>query len=500
MKQTLFLFSFFFLPTCVFSQVYDVDALKFARLQTAGTARSMGVVGAFGSVGADLSSTLSNPAGIALFRSSEISLGIGIHPTSTNSKFLNQERGENNTRFTFNYLGFVYAGAINKKKNSISFSSKNLDYVNFAITYNKISNFNRTILYSGLNQTNTYAGSWVKELNALAGAAPSFENASVATMLGFQNQTVLFDTLAGKFLTYIDTPIFQNGKIREVGSVDEVNINLGFNINDKVFFAFDAGIPFLNYSAVNEFSETNTNDSTSFFKSYRYVQEYRTNGIGFNLKLGLIYRPVAWYRTGIAFHSPTWYRLDESYYSFLDESYNGFQYKQEIDAAPFRYNISTPMKGIFSNSFYFKKYGFLSVDYEFQNFGASKHRFRDFKEAADAINQTTKAKYGFGHTVRVGVEGAIKWFRVRGGYAWQSSPFKPTVAIKGSDEQRHLFSLGIGYRGKSFFADIAFQQMRTNSYYQQYASNDGSEPSVKTKSIHNNIMLTLGWRFGSKKQ
>jgi len=500
MKQALFLFSFFFLPACVLSQVYDVDALKFARQQTAGTARSMGAAGAFGSVGADLSSTLSNPAGIALYRSSEISLGIGIHPTSTNSKFLNLERGENNTRFTFNYAGFVYAGAINKKKKSISFSSKDLAYVNFAITYNRISNFNRTLLYSGLNQTSTYAGSWANELNGLGGTIPGFGNASVAAVLGLQNETVRFDSIANSYRTYIDTPIFQNGRIRESGSVDEVNINLGFNINDKVFFAFDAGIPFLSYSAVNEFSEVNTNDSSARFINYRYVQEYRTNGIGFNLKLGLIYRPVAWYRTGIAFHSPTWYRLDENYYAYLDEKYDGLQYKREVDAAPFRYNINTPMKGIFSNSFYFKQYGFLSVDYEFQNFGAIKHRFRDYKEAADAINQTTKGKYGFGHNVRVGVEGAIKWFRVRGGYAWQSSPFKTSVAVKGSDEQRHSFSLGIGYRGKSFFADVAFLQMRTNSYYQQYVSNDGNEPSVKTKNIYNNIMLTLGWRLGSKKQ
>jgi hypothetical protein len=499
MKQALFLLSFF-VPTYIAAQVYDVDALKFANLQTAGTARSMGIVGAFGSVGADLSSNLSNPAGIAFYRSSEVSLGIGIHPTATNSKFLNQERSDNNTRFTFNYGGFVYAGAINKKRNSISFSSKNLEYVNFAITYNKISNFNRTWLYSGLNAGNSYAGSWVNELNALGGAMPGFENASVASVLGFQNQTVLFDTIARVYQTYIDTPIFQNGRVRESGSVDEVNINLGFNVSDKVFFAFDAGIPFLNYSAVNEFAETNTNDSSAFFDSYRYVQEYRTNGVGFNLKLGLIYRPVAWYRAGIAFHSPTWYRLDENYYAFLDESYGGSQYTQDVDAAPFRYNLHTSMKGIFSNSFYFKQYGFLSVDYEFQNFGANKYRFRDYPDEASAINQTTKAKYGFGHSVRVGAEGAIKWFRIRGGYAWQSSPFKTNFAVKGSDEQRHTFSAGVGYRGKSFFADVAFIQMRSNSYYQQYVSNDGNEPAVKTRTVYNNIMLSLGWRFASKKK
>lgn len=498
MKHTLIIYLFICSITGV-AQVYDVDALKFSRLQTAGTARAIGAGGAFGSVGADLSSTLYNPAGIALYRSSDISLGVGIHPFSSRSNFLNQERRDNSNRFTFNYVGFVYAGKINKKSRAISFSSSALNFVNFAITYNRISNLNRVVNYEGFNRNNTYAGAWVNELNNLNGATPSFGNASVAAMLGFQNETVRYDTVFKDYFTYIDTPLTQSGRIRENGALDEVNIALGFNINEKLFFAFDAGIPFLSYSTVNEFSETDSRDSIPAFSNYRFMQEYRTNGVGFNLKLGLIYRAIDWYRVGVAFHTPSWFRLDENYYAYVDELYNGFQYRQEADAAPFRYNVNTPMKGIVSNSFFFKQYGFVSVDYEFQNFGAMKHRFRDFNDEANAINNTVKSKYGYGHTIRVGAEGAIKWFRIRAGYAWQSSPFKSSVGVKGSDEQRHLFSAGIGYRGRSFFADIAFQQLRFNSYYQQYASNDGSEPAVKTKNIYNTISLTVGWRFGNKK-
>ncbi|MCS6818413.1 MAG: hypothetical protein NZ522_00575, partial [Chitinophagales bacterium] len=52
------------------AQIYDVDALRFSRLHTSGTARNIGVAGAFGSVGADLSAVLHNPAGVAMYRSS----------------------------------------------------------------------------------------------------------------------------------------------------------------------------------------------------------------------------------------------------------------------------------------------------------------------------------------------------------------------------------------------------------------------------------------------
>ncbi len=498
MKPHFLLFAFF--PFITFAQSYDADALKFSNIHTSGSARSMGVAGAFGSVGADLSTTLSNPAGIALYRSSEVSAGFGIHATTTNNNFLNQDRRENRTRFSFYNAGFVYAGAVNKKSKAISFSSSALQYVNFALTYNRLSNFHRDVFYEGVNRNNSYAGAWVNELNGLGNDLPSFQNASVASVLALQNETVRFDTFFREYFTYIDTPLTQRGTIRERGSLDEMNLALGFNINDKVFFAFNAGIPFLTYSATNDFSETDDADNIPRFSRYRFVQEYRTNGIGFNLKLGLIYRPVAWYRTGVAFHLPTWFRLDENYYAYLDETFDGFQYFKDADAAPFRYNVHTPMRGIFSNSFYFKQYGFLSVDYEFQNFGALKHRFGSYPEEAAAINSTVKSKYGFGHTVRVGVEGALKWFRVRGGYAWQSSPFAMNAREKGFNEQRHMYSFGVGYRGNRFFADMAFQQMLTNSYYQQYSTTDGNPPGVKTKNAFTNVLLTFGWRFSTKNQ
>ncbi|MCO5279438.1 MAG: hypothetical protein M9931_00095 [Chitinophagales bacterium] len=478
----------------IFSQVYDADALKYSYRQTGGTARSMGVAGAFGSVGADLSSTLQNPAGIALFRASEMSLGVGIHVSSTNSSFLEQQRSGDKTNFSFNYGGFVVAGAI-KQKGKVSFSSSNLKFVNFALTYNRISNFNRTVNYDGFNKHNVYADSWLKELNGLNGTVPDYSNASTAAVLAYNNQSVFFDSVSNQYITYMRPPLAQSGSIKESGALDEVNLALGFNINEKVFFAFDAGIPFLSYSAVNEFREKDAADSIVYFDNYTFNQQYRSSGVGFNAKFGLIVRPVAWYRGGIAFQTPTWFRLDENYYASFTENYNSQVYSKDADFAPFRYNLTQPMQGTVSNSFYFKQYGFISVDYEFQNYGAIKHKFPNYDAMSNSINTISKNKYGFAHTVRVGVEGSVNWFRIRAGYAWQSTPFKIGVGAAGYNEQRNTIAFGLGYRGKKFFADLGYQLLMYNTYSQPYQSNDGFEPAVRTKNQLHNILLTVGWRF-----
>ena len=70
-KITYILFSFFMLTVPLFSQS-EIDALRFSREDLYGTARAMSMGGAFGALGGDLTGVSINPAGIAVYRSSEV--------------------------------------------------------------------------------------------------------------------------------------------------------------------------------------------------------------------------------------------------------------------------------------------------------------------------------------------------------------------------------------------------------------------------------------------
>ncbi len=49
----------------------SADALRYSRIDIGGTARYMGLSGAFGALGADFTTASTNPAGLGLYKSSE---------------------------------------------------------------------------------------------------------------------------------------------------------------------------------------------------------------------------------------------------------------------------------------------------------------------------------------------------------------------------------------------------------------------------------------------
>ena len=63
------------------------DALRYSQSEINGTARSIGMANAFGALGGDLTALGINPAGIAVYRSSEISFSPILSIAGLNSDF-----------------------------------------------------------------------------------------------------------------------------------------------------------------------------------------------------------------------------------------------------------------------------------------------------------------------------------------------------------------------------------------------------------------------------
>src|SRR5665811_1736369 len=64
------------------------DALRYSKLFYQGTARFDGMGGAFTALGGDLSAISLNPAGIAVFRSSEFTVSTQVNFKNNNANFL----------------------------------------------------------------------------------------------------------------------------------------------------------------------------------------------------------------------------------------------------------------------------------------------------------------------------------------------------------------------------------------------------------------------------
>ena len=79
--------------------------LTLSQRNVAGTARSMGMGGAFTSLGADMAALSYNPAGVGMYQRNEVSMSFGIGISSAKSYNAFNSGDNSNTRAAANSLG-----------------------------------------------------------------------------------------------------------------------------------------------------------------------------------------------------------------------------------------------------------------------------------------------------------------------------------------------------------------------------------------------------------
>lgn len=125
----------------------EVDALRFSQNFYGGTARSMAVGGAFGSLGGDFSSISMNPAGLGVYRSSEFTFTPTFNYINTNANFLDNNASDFKYNFNFNNIGIVGASNSGNEDGWVS--------TNFAFGYNQLNNFHSQVRIQGVNNLNS---------------------------------------------------------------------------------------------------------------------------------------------------------------------------------------------------------------------------------------------------------------------------------------------------------------------------------------------------------
>jgi hypothetical protein len=78
----LFIAVLSFWTSCLFGQ-NETDIFRYSFTESLGSARTMGMGGAFGALGADLACLTGNPAGIGLYRRGDASLTTGFASQKT---------------------------------------------------------------------------------------------------------------------------------------------------------------------------------------------------------------------------------------------------------------------------------------------------------------------------------------------------------------------------------------------------------------------------------
>ena len=303
------------MTTASAQNAYDAEKLLGNDLN--GTARFVGMGGAMGALGGDISVISSNPAGIGIFRSNDVSISFGFNNTSTKSNFSGVSMNENKTRASFDQIGFVYS---NKIGNNTS-----LRFVNFGFNYHKSKNFNRLFSMGGALDNLSQSFQLAQEMERYGLTESEFNDIldvknpytkywnqlPVLGVMGVRTGVVDWVNDSEK---NIHAPWGWNGFnnnffSKETGGISQYDFNVSFNIEDRVYLGATLGVYDVNYDRYTSYTENLNDDNGADNGGYTLDNYYRLEGTGMDLKLGVIIRPIesSPFRLGFAVHTPTWY-------------------------------------------------------------------------------------------------------------------------------------------------------------------------------------------------
>lgn len=252
MKNKVFSIIISLLPATAFAQS-AIDAYTLSQNDFRGTARFMAMGGAFGALGGDITSIVQNPAGIGVYRSSDISATLDVDMQSTQSQ--NASNKVNQTKVSCNSFGYVGAFRLN---------GESLRTLNWGFSYNRNANRAHSMngqinsLQSSLSNYVagvTNAGGWT--VNDLAGANYATTNAPWMSVLSY-DASIINPTSDGKSFQglYGDgTTGYGEFEVIEEGGVDEFNFSLGGNVKDMVYWGVTVGVTDLDYKLYSYYGE-----------------------------------------------------------------------------------------------------------------------------------------------------------------------------------------------------------------------------------------------------
>ncbi|MBL7890097.1 MAG: outer membrane protein transport protein [Bacteroidia bacterium] len=458
----------------------DIDAMRYSQITFGGTARFASMAGSMGALGGDISTLSFNPAGIAVFRKTELSITPSVFSQTTTSDYNGRSASDRKLNFNLGNIGFVATFKLNEEK------SKGWQTINIGVGYNRTNNFHNRILVEGYNKNSSLLDTYVADANGYSDS--EFDQFST----GLAWSTWLINPLAGDSIHY-DHVIKNYGQLQRKsvesrGSMGETAISFGANYDNKLFLGGTIGVVRVRYNEEAIFEEIDTEDTISGFKSFAYTQNLNTQGSGINMKLGAIFKPTDWLRIGAAVHTPTSITLSDDYSSSMKSDLESVRYEEQSESGKFDYTVTTPFRAILSSGFVINKIAVLNAEYEYVDYSYAQLSSRPNVFAE--VNSMIRSNYTSTNNLRFGGEFRFDPFAVRLGYALYGSPFKNGDNKTAS---RSSYTGGIGYRSDNYFIDFAY----VYTAYQQnsYLYNpDISEP-VKSKYTNSSFMLSMGVRF-----
>lgn len=520
------------------------DAAKIADKDLNGTARFVGMGGAMSALGGDISTIGTNPAGIGIYRSHDVMTSFSLSSFGTDANYMGNNLSTSKMKGSYDNLGFVLSTKIGNKTT--------LRYVNFGFNYHKANSFYGNMEMGGKlgNQSQSYYMAWQAAGIEKWGSSPYTDDyIGWLSVLGYDGWLITDITTDRTDTPYLDeegnqindvdgnplyrTPgvyygLYDNGnasfRSEQRGGIEQYDFNVSFNIKDRVYLGVTLGAYSVDYNKYTTYGESYGNG-----EYYSLTSNNQIVGAGFDVKLGAIIRPFEYspLRVGLAIHTPTFYSLDYKTRAYVESSlYDPVTGKNEaasvateniVDGDMVReFRLQTPWLYNVSLGYTIGNNWALGAEYEYQDY--SSMEFRDpqgFSDSFEFENSTTAMLKGV-HTFRAGLEyKVIPQFAIRAGYNYRSALFNkdafkdlPINSIQtdtdfSNTQALNNYTVGIGYRGSMFYADLAYKFTSCKSDFYPFVNMNQTDnvleitppEATKVTDRRSQVLLTLGVRF-----
>jgi hypothetical protein len=461
------------------------DAFRFSSYDILGSARFVALGGAYGAIGGDLSTLNYNPAGLGIFQSTEFTFSPTLNYSATDAIYNGSMGVDSKANFNIGMIGIVNTRNFHEGSKAYNSGWKALNY---GFSINRTKNFNNTMFISGESRSSSMANVWRDDANG------NYPEDLHPFSSGLAWDTYILDTVPGNPSQYYSgAPIdgvLQTYWEESKGYINEMSFAMSANYNDKLIIGVSIGVTTLYYKRKIEYNEYSLGNPADYeFEEFIYTENLLTEGTGINAKVGFIFIASPSFRFSGAFHTPTYYgELTDEYYSSL-ESFMGDDnsYYSESPIGNMVYNLSTPSRLMLGISSFFYKNGFISLDYEYLDYGTSKLSSSSYSFVDE--NHDIRADFQSTHNLRIGAEWRMDYFTLRGGYNLVSSPTNPHV----NDIISSAYSWGAGYRIGSAYFDFAYSKRTTDSLF--YIYNPDYVNPASLSNTTSNYVFTMGYKF-----
>jgi hypothetical protein len=461
----------------------EVEAIRYSSADAGWSARSLGMAGAYSSVGADISSFFTNPAGLAMYKRSSIELAFSHDNYNTQTKYNGEGNEDLRSRLSIGNASFV---AARKPRSS---RVLNLTY---GLAYSKTNNF-----YQNFNIEGKAASSLMQQFAWQAqGIQPDELYNTLPFGAGLAYEIYGIDPnpedLSGtSYIAATEGECTQRKRVQRQGRQNETNAGLALQFGENLYLGASAGITGIYFSEVSTYYENYPEDNR--VKSWSYDEDLSTFATGFAARLGAIYRLHEKIKVSAAYQTKTITYLQDYYSTSASSSVDTLSYFSSSPELIAEYILRSPSQRTLGSSFIIGKLGMVSIDWTQSDFRQIEMEGTDENTYTYATeNSLFENLFRRTNQLRLGCEARIhSTYYARAGYSIQQSPLNDSS--QSINTPALGWSAGIGYRDDHLFADLALSSKRVRNSYYLYDPALVNAAEISDRIVR--VILSIGARF-----